>query len=409
MSRSLPYVRILAGLPALLALLAPPGARADEARFTQCLGELQAKASQEGFSATLLERTLATARYEPRVIDLDRRQPEFTETAAGYLDRRVTAARIEQGRAMLRQHRPLLQRLAAEYGVQPHYLLAFWGLESNYGGNYGNMPVLNALATLACDPRRSDYFTAELFQALRILDRGDVQAAQMVGSWAGAMGHTQFMPSAYLLHAVDGDGDGRVDLWGSVPDALASAANYLKSLGWQPGVRWGREVRLPKDFSYEHSGLDRPKPLAQWHRLGVRDSAGGVLPQAELTAALLVPAGHRGPAFLVYDNFRVIMRWNRSELYALSVGLLADRIAGAAGLRRPLPADLPRLHRDQVLTLQTRLGELGFDAGTPDGVLGPATRRAISEFQRSRGLIADGQPDAALLEALGVGPPGETS
>jgi membrane-bound lytic murein transglycosylase B len=292
--------------------------------------------------------------------------------------------------------------MARDHGVAPQYLLAFWALESNFGGNFGGIPVLNSLATLACDERRSSYFTAELINALRILDRGDIDATGMVGSWAGAMGHTQFMPSAYLQHAVDGDGDSRIDLWGSVPDALASAGNFLQSLGWQQGVRWGREVRLPEAFPYEQAGLKRPRRLQEWRRLGITDVDGRALAQVDMEAALIIPAGHRGPAFLVYDNFRVIMRWNRSELYALSVGLLADRIAGAGGLRTPPPADAPRLHREQVLELQTKLGESGFDAGTPDGVLGPATRQAIQAFQHSRGMVADGHPDAGLLKAVGV-------
>jgi membrane-bound lytic murein transglycosylase B len=385
----------------MLAFDAAP-AHADESRFPQCLSGLQAQAANAGLSAALLERTLGAARYEQQVIDLDRRQPEFTDTAANYLNRRVTDQRIAQGRELLQRHQRLLQRMARNHGVAPQYLLAFWGLESNFGGNFGGIPVLNSLATLACDERRSTYFTAELINALRILERGDIDATGMVGSWAGAMGHTQFMPSAYLQHAVDGDGDGRIDLWGSVPDALASAGNFLQSLGWQEGVRWGREVRLPQAFPYEQAGLERGRPIQEWRDLGITDVDGRALPQVDIEAALIIPAGHRGPAFLVYDNFRVIMRWNRSELYALSVGLLADRIAGAGGLRTAPPADAPRLHREQVLELQTKLGESGFDAGTPDGVLGPATRRAIQAFQHSRGMVADGHPDVDLLKAVGI-------
>jgi len=397
----LPTLHLLLPVLLILALAAAP-ARADERRFAQCLDGLRVQAANAGFSAALLESTLATARYEQRVIDLDRRQPEFTDTAANYLNRRVTDQRTAQGRELLQRHQRLLQRMARDHGVAPQYLLAFWGLESNFGTTFGSIPVLNSLATLACDERRSGYFTAELINALRILERGDIDVTGMVGSWAGAMGHTQFMPSAYLQHAVDGDGDSRIDLWGSVPDALASAGNFLQSLGWQEGMRWGREVRLPEAFPYEHAGLERRRSLQEWRRLGITDVDGRALPEVDIEAALIIPAGHRGPAFLAYDNFRVIMRWNRSELYALSVGLLADRIAGASGLRAPLPADAPRLHREQVLELQTKLGESGFDAGTPDGVLGPATRRAIQAFQHSRGMVADGHPDVGLLKAVGI-------
>jgi membrane-bound lytic murein transglycosylase B len=373
------------------------------ATFAECLQSLQARAAQEGISKSILESALAKAQFEQRVIDADRRQPEFTETLANYLKRRVTIERIERGRELLHTHRKLLQRVAREHGVQPHYVLAFWGLETNYGKNFGSIPVLNSLSTLACDERRSGYFTTELLSALRILDRGDVPAQAMVGSWAGAMGHMQFMPSAYLKHGIDGDGDGRIDLWGSVADALLSAGRFLHSLGWQEGVRWGREVLLPKGFAFEQAGMDQLRSLAQWRALGVRDVNGNALPPMDLQASLLVPAGHRGPAFLVYENFRVMMRWNRSELYALAVGLLADRIVGGPELRRPPPADAPRLYREQVVALQTKLTELGFDAGDPDGVLGPGTRKAIREFQRSRNLVADGYPDAEVLAALGIG------
>ena len=390
-------------LAALFAIAFTRPAAADEATFAPCLQGLQARASREGIAQSIVEDALAKAQYEQRVIDADRRQPEFTETLANYLNRRITNDRIERGRELLRKHRSLLQRVAREHGVQPQYLLAFWGLETNFGKNVGSIPVLSSLATLACDERRTDYFTTELLNALRILNRGDIDAPSMVGSWAGAMGQTQFMPSAYLKHGVDGDGDRRIDLWHSVPDALTSAGGFLQSLGWQEGVRWGREVQLPKEFAFEQAGLDQARALKEWRELGVKDANGHALPRQDLEASLLVPAGHRGPAFLVYENFHVIMRWNRSELYALAVGLLAERIAGAPELRNPPPADAVRLHREQVLALQAKLAELGFDAGNPDGVLGPGTRKAIRAFQQSRKLVADGYPDAEVLAALGVG------
>lgn len=386
----------------VLAAISAPAVGEDDP-FPRCLQTLQARAIEAGIGAATVETAFAGAQYEQRVIDADRRQPEFTETLAGYLERRITADRIERGRELSRKHRAVLQRVASEYGVQPQYLLAFWGLETNYGRNFGSIPVVSSLSTLACDPRRSDYFATELMNALRILDRGDVEASAMVGSWAGAMGHTQFMPSAYLEHGTDADGDGHIDLWRSVPDALLSAGRFLRSLGWQPGVRWGREVRLPKDFAFEQAGLEQPQSLAHWRKIGVKDANGHALPKQDLQASLLVPAGHRGPAFLVYGNFNVIMRWNRSELYALAVGLLAERIAGGPTLRTLPPADAPRLHRDQVLALQAKLTALGFDAGNADGVLGPGTRKAIRAFQQSRKLVADGYPDAEVLAALGVG------
>ncbi|MET0986007.1 MAG: lytic murein transglycosylase [Steroidobacteraceae bacterium] len=395
-------MKLTATLTAILATSFALSAAADETTFSECLAGLQARASRDGIAQSVVDSALAKAQYEQRVIDLDRRQPEFTETLANYLNRRITTDRIDKGREMMRKHRSLLQRVAREHGVQPQYLVAFWGLETNFGKNVGSIPVMNSLTTLACDERRSEYFTTELMNALRILNRGDVEVANMVGSWAGAMGQTQFMPSANLKYGVDGDGDRRIDLWRSVPDALTSAGGFLQSLGWQEGVRWGREVQLPKEFAFEQAGLDQARALSEWRELGIKDANRHALPRQDLQASLLVPAGHRGPAFLVYENFHVIMRWNRSELYGLAVGLLAERIAGAPELRNAPPVNAIRLHRDQVLALQTKLTELGFDAGNADGVLGPGTRKAIRAFQQSRKLVADGYPDAELLAALGV-------
>jgi membrane-bound lytic murein transglycosylase B len=222
----------------------------------------------------------------------------------------------------------------------------------------------------------------------------------MTGSWAGAMGHTQFMPSTYQRYAIDGDGDGRIDLWGSVEDALASGANYLEQLGWERGFIWGREVRLPADFSFDQSGLKTRKSLHSWAKLGLRKADGSRLPGSTLEASLLVPAGHAGPAFLVYHNFHVIMGWNRSEYYAIAVGHLADRIGGAGRLLQPPPADQEALSRDDIVQLQKNLAAAGYGSGTADGIFGPATRRALSQFQKSVGLIADGFPDPVTLEQL---------
>lgn len=265
------------------------------------------------------------------------------------------------------------------------------------------MPTLDVLATLACDPRRSEMFTEQLMTALELVERDALEPETMRGSWAGAMGHTQFMPSTWRDHAIDGDGDGRIDLWGSEADALASAANYLNGLGWRSGERWGREVRLPAGFDYALSGLDGRRPLLEWVRLGVLQADGRPLQIADMEAALLVPMGHRGPAFLVYENFEVIMRWNRSQAYALSVGHLADRIVGAGDLVQPWPEIDRAPSADRMQALQQRLQALGYEPGEPDGVLGPATRAALREFQAERGLVADGYPDETAFEALGLG------
>ena len=369
-------------------------------QFPQCVTRLQAQARSEGLAETLVTGPLAQVQFVPRVIELDRRQPEFTETFTNYFNRRVSAQRIERGRQLLREQAPLLQKLVRQYGVPPQYLVAFWGLETNFGSYLGKMPTLDSLATLACDQRRSRFFTTELFEALRLLQTPGV-TPPLRGSWAGAVGHTQFMPSAYRRYAVDGDGDGRIDLWGSVADALTSAANFLQALGWQRELRWGREVLLPPNFDYGQMGLKHRRPLAEWAQQGLRTAFDGRLPGADVKAALLLPTGAQGPAFLVYDNFDVIMGWNRSEFYALAVGHLADRINGAGRLKRT-PPPLPRLSLDKVRALQSQLNAEGFDAGDADGILGPATRYAIRAFQRAQGLVADGYPSEAVFGALGI-------
>ncbi len=376
------------------------------ASFDQCLRELGDRARQEGVSAQTVDESLERVRFRERVVELDRRQPEFTESFATYLERRITEQRVQRGRALLAEHRDLLEDIAHEYGVPPQYLVAFWGMETSYGGFFGNTPVLDALATLACDGRRGEFFSGEFINALRILEEGAVSPEAMEGSWAGAMGHMQFMPSVFLRYAVDHDGSGRRDLWNSVPDAMASAANFLRGIGWERGLRWGREVRLPDGFPYEKAGRDNRMSLSRWAELEVTRADGNALPEVDVEAALLVPAGHRGPAFLVYENFDVIMRWNRSEFYALAVGHLADRINGAGVLHQP-PPEAPRLSRSDVKELQRRLNEKGHDSGEVDGVPGPNTRTAIARFQREAGMVADGFADYDVLESLGIEPEGD--
>jgi membrane-bound lytic murein transglycosylase B len=279
--------------------------------------------------------------------------------------------------------------------------MSFWGLETNFGQYKGKMSTIRSLVTLACDKRRSQFFTEELMLALKLAEREDLDPKLMVGSWAGAMGHTQFMPSAYMKYAVDGDGDNKIDLWHSVPDALTSAANFLQHLGWQRGYRWGREVSLKEDFGYHNSGMDNAGPLAKWGKLGVNKTNGKAIGKADIEAALIVPAGHKGPAFLVYDNFEVIMRWNRSQFYAIAVGRLADRISGAGELHQP-PVDTPNLTNTQLLSLQQKLTSLGFDVGKPDGIMGPATQKGIRDFQFSKKMVADGFPHTDVFAALGI-------
>lgn len=370
--------------------------------FAACVTTFSAKAKAEGISHNTINNSLSKAKLNTQVLQLDRKQPEFTTSFADYFNRRVTEQRVAQGRALLAKHKDLFARVEREYGVPAAYLVSFWGLETNYGSYFGNIPVIDSLATLACDTRRSTFFTIELMNALRILDEGAIAPDKMKGSWAGAMGHVQFMPSSFLKNAIDFDGDNKRDLWNSTADAMGSAANFLKNLGWQTQGRWGREVKLPKDFPFLEAGLNNNKPIAEWTKLGVMRADNTPLPQADMNASLLVPSGHQGPAFLVYDNFNVIMRWNRSEFYAIAVGQLADQIAGGGKLLQPPPVDAPRLHRDQVIALQQQLNNKGFNLGTPDGILGPATRRAIGEFQHQQSMIADGFPGREVLGLLGI-------
>ncbi len=381
-------------------LLSLPGL-AQSADFAQCKTDIRQRAAAEELPQWIVQDVVASLDIQPRVIELDHNQPEFTQTFADYLNRRVTPMRIQEGRRLLVEHQELLARLTRDYGIPGRYLLAFWGLETNFGSYLGNISTLNALATLACDDRRSEFFKDELLNAFHVLNDNELRPEQMLGSWAGAMGHTQFMPSSYRRYAVDGDGDGRIDLWNSIPDALTSAAHFLQSLGWQREERWGREVQLADNFPYEEAGLRSRKSLTDWRRLGVRLASGALLPEGDMQATVLVPAGHLGPAFLVYDNFDVIMRWNRSESYAISVGYLADRIGGA-GMLTHLPPEDAAIAVADIRRMQEKLNQLGFDAGEPDGLMGSQTRTALRDYQRSQGRIADGFPDPATLNALGI-------
>lgn len=398
MKPSLPRHLIAALLP-LGALIFPPAAAAD-ADFSACLVSLQEQARDAGIEDAIVRDVVPGLQRQERAISLDRKQPEFLQTFSEYMNLRVTSQRVERGRVLLEQHQAFLQTLQEKYGVPPQYLVAFWGLETNYGSYLGGMPTLDSLATLACDTRRSQFFSGEFIAALKLMQRESLQPSDMQGSWAGAVGHTQFMPTSYLRYAVDGDGDGRIDLWRSERDALASGANYLQSLGWKPGLRWGREVRLPQDFPFELAGKrDQRRPLQDWINLGILRSNGAELPAAPVDAALLVPAGHRGPAFLIYDNFDVIMRWNRSELYAIAVGHLADRIAGGGMLHNGAQEQAP-LRKADIERVQRTLNSLGYDAGPVDGVLGSGTRDALREFQLANDMVADGYPNSSTLEVI---------
>jgi peptidoglycan lytic transglycosylase B len=387
-----------AAAAAVLAFTAP--ANAQTASFEAWMQALKQEARGAGISQATIDTALTGVEPIQRVTELDRKQPEFTQTFWDYLDKRVTPQRVARARKLLAANRDLLARIEARYGVQPRFLVSFWGLESNFGSHTGGFSVIQALVTLAFDDRRAKFFRAQLLDALRIIDKGHISADAMQGSWAGAMGQVQFIPSTFVRYAVDFDGDGRKDLWNSLPDVFASAANFLRGIGWRGDETWGREVRLPEGFDFDLADLKTRKPIGAWQALGVRRADGGDLPAADLKASIILPAGHKGPVFMVYNNFQSILRWNRSILYAIAVGHLADRIAGSPTLTAARSTAVKPLRRTDVEVMQTLLASLGFDAGKPDGVVGAKTRAALKGFQRKTGLAADGFPTYEILEAL---------
>lgn len=318
--------RTLGTLALGLMLLAAPAAAATDAAFTDWLAGFRSEAAAKGITPATIEAALTGLEPIPRVIELDQKQPERTVTFDEYIARILSPTRIANGRAKLAEHSAVLAEVSQRFGVPARFIVALWGIETSYGGYTGSFPVIGALATLAWEGRRADYFRGELLAALKIVDQGHVQPSGMMGSWAGAMGHSQFMPSSFLAYAIDWNGDGAKDIWGTHADVFASAANYLKSVGWREELTWGREVKLPAGFATADADLKVAKPLSAWQATGVRRADGGDLPERDLSASIVLPGGPGGPAYLVYDNYRSIMRWNRSLYFATAVGLLADRI-----------------------------------------------------------------------------------
>ncbi|MFW6115255.1 MAG: lytic murein transglycosylase [Thermodesulfobacteriota bacterium] len=315
---------------ALFVLIPPCLSGAEEqTHLGQWVGAFKKEALTRGISPGILDQAFKDFEPIARIIELDRNQPEFTFTLEEYLSRVVSKSRVDQGREMLNRHRPLLERVYKHYNVQPRFLIALWGIESNFGLTRGTFPVIHAIATLAHDGRRSTYFRTELIHALRIIEEGHISLGTMRGSWAGAMGHLQFMPSSFHNFGVDFAGDARIDIWGNLGDAFASAANYLSRSGWSKGQTWGREVSLPPNFDREMIGLETRKRLSTWQSLGVRRVDGKNLPKRpDLFGSILQPEGKGGRAFVVYENFRAILAWNKSDFFALGVGTLADKIVG---------------------------------------------------------------------------------
>ena len=319
----------MAASAVLLGALLMGGATAQEEgaeSFAEWREGVRNEALGLGISTAIFDAAFADVEPIPRVIELDRSQPEVTLTFDQYVERVVPESRVAKGRKLLAEHRDLLEPIGRKYGVPLRFIVALWGIETNFGQYLGGFPVIASLATLAYDGRRSAYFRQELLHALRILEDGHITPEAMMGSWAGAMGQSQFMPSSFVNYAVDHDGDGRRDIWGTQGDVFASAANYLAQAGWRAGETWGRRVTLPAGFDHALTGLEVKKTLAEWQALGLRRADGTDLPQADISGSVVLPGGEGGPAYIVYNNYRTIMRWNRSFYFATSVGLLADGI-----------------------------------------------------------------------------------
>lgn len=403
--------RHLCGVAAALALcMAAPSANAVSvplpnpqrlaAEFSAWVDSFKLRAREQGFSADLLDRAFDGVEYNSRVVELDRFQPEFVRPVWQYLDRSVSTQRIIGGQSLEGELATELREIESDYGVPAKYLLAIWGIESAYGEQFGEFNVIEALSTLSFDGRRPAFSEGELLAALRIIAEESVDPQQLRGSWAGAMGHTQFIPSSYLKYAVDFDRDGSRDLWASNPgDALASAANYLVGHGWQPDATWGYEVQLPSDFDYNLAELTVRQPLASWQQLGVQRMDGQPFPPTppDAEGSVIAPAGAAGPAFLVLDNFRVLLRYNYSTSYALAVAHLGDRIAQAPPFVGSWPRNDEPVRVDEIREMQSLLTELGYDTGGVDGITGPATRAAVRAFQESIGLRPDGYVSAQLV------------
>jgi lytic murein transglycosylase len=410
----------LMSMAAALALASPAlaGPQDTEAAMTETIGEAmltEGTGTQEGLTqwlSTFRDRALAAgissatldalagAEYLPNVVRNDRRQSEFTKTIWDYLDTAVSEDRIAHGLKALKNQGETLARIEATYGVDAEVVAAIWGLESAYGAVRGDIPTLHALATLAYDGRRGAFFEGELIAALKILQLGDANAATLRGSWAGAMGHTQFMPSSWHAFAVDFTADGKRDIWGDDPtDALASTAAYLAGKGWVKGAPWGAEITLPPGFNYDLTTERVKKPVADWQAMGVRLADGTDLPNHG-PASVLLPGGHRGAAFLIFQNFHVIETYNTADAYVIAVGHLADRLRGAGPILAPWPRDERALSFEERVALQKRLTAAGFDTGGVDAKMGPKTVAAIKAFQKASGRVPDGFPSLSVLQAL---------
>ena len=371
---------------------------ANSQSFEDFLNQVRKTATEQGVSKATIDKAFFGLTPNLDILKSDSAQAEFNQNFWHYVNKRVSQVRLNNGNDTLKQNASLLNKTSQKYGVPAYVLVAFIGLESNYGNYMGNENLVRSLATLAYDPRRSGFFTKEFIALLKLIDKNTIPL-DAKGSWAGAMGAVQFMPTNVIAYGVDANNDGKVNLWNDKEDIYASAANFLNKLGWEKGEKWGREASIPKNFDYRLTGLETKRTVNEWAALGVLRGNGSRLPKSNFKASLIVPMGHRGPAFLVYRNFDTILGWNRSILYALSVAYLSDRLNGNGKLTAK-SIDEPLLSKEDVLQIQNTLNILGYDTGTPDGMTGPKTRRATRMFQSDIGLVADGYVGYELFQQL---------
>jgi membrane-bound lytic murein transglycosylase B len=374
--------------------------RAAAADFQGCLQRLYPAAAKRGIPKQAFDSYTRDLTPDLKIMDLVDGQPEFTLAFWDYLDRLVGEERIQRGRELLQQHRATFDAMERQYGVDRYVIAAIWGIESKYSTMMGERSVLRSTATLACVGRRQDYFRNEFLAAMELLYRGDVQPDRMKGSWAGAFGPTQFMPTVYKNYAVDADGDGHRDMTASVPDLLFSTANYFRKHGWETGQTWGYEVAVPQNFNFMLADRSKVMTIREWEQLGSRRAGDKAFPRPTDRAWLMVPAGSQGPGFLMLNNFRVIMRYNPAEAYALAIGHLSDRLRGGEPLVQTWPRHERVLTRDERMEMQQLLLRRGFNIGEADGRFGPKTRTAIRDFQARAGLVPDGFPSVTVLARL---------
>jgi membrane-bound lytic murein transglycosylase B len=382
----------------MLLLWAAPPTRADD--FQAWVERFWPTAKAAGITRQTYELAFKGMTPDPKVVEAANFQPEYVKPIGEYIDRVVSDKRVETGKTKLVENKALLDAIEKRYGVDRNIIVAIWGVESNFGTQPGDMNVIRSLATLIYTGTKAKFAKPQLIMALKILQHGDVSLQAMNGSWAGAMGHTQFIPTTYQSYAVDYDGDGKRDIWNDVPDALASTASYLKVSGWHPGESWGYEVSLPKGFNPAKVSETTSKSLAEWSKLGIVRANGAAYPRPGDKATLFAPAGTIGPGFLVLNNFRSILHYNVAKSYALAVGHLSDRLRGDGPFIHSWPTDETHLSLDQRMELQRLLVAKGLMTGDPDGVIGPATLEALKTYQRANRLPVDGFPSQTLLEML---------